>query len=98
MRSHTLFLVAGSVAAALLLTGCSEFNQKNGRGDTPIGKVDNSGAEIINMPDTFGNLATKCSHGFRVWSTTHGSSDDKTEYASQIWVERDSKCPQDGVQ
>lgn len=85
-------VIAGVVFAGGMLAACSAFDQSNGRGDTAIQNTDNSGAEIINMPDTYGNLATKCSHGFRVWSTTHGSSDDTTEYASQVWIEKDPTC------
>ena len=90
----------GYVGVVLLvaasLTACSVFNQANGRGDAKIDAKDNSGAEVVNMPDTFGNLATKCSHGNRLFSTTHGSGDDKHEYASQIWVvPADPSCPKD---
>lgn len=77
---------AAVLVAVVSLTSCGQFDQANGRGDAGIVKKDNSGAEVINMPDTYGNLATKCNHGNRVYSTTHGSGDDKMEYSSQIWV------------
>jgi hypothetical protein len=87
-----------ALAAAAALTACSAFDQANGRGDAKISGTDNSGAEIVNMPDVYGNLATKCHHGNRLYSTTHGSGDDMHEYASQIWVvPADPSCPKDAV-
>jgi predicted small secreted protein len=88
----TLFIAGVVFTSVLTLSACSGWNDANGHGDAEVKQSDSSGAEVINMPDTFGNLATKCSHGFRVWSTTHGSGNDMQAYASQIWVEKDLTC------
>lgn len=91
-------IAATAVLALASLTACSEWDNKNGRGDAAITDVDDGSAEVVNFPDVYGNLATKCSHGHRLYSTTHGSSDDTTEYASQIWViPNDPTCPKEAA-
>ena len=63
-------VVAGSLALGLG-GACDSFNSERGRGDAPIGKFDDSAAEILNFPDKFANVAHKCDgHGHRVYSTT----------------------------
>jgi hypothetical protein len=58
---------------AVTLTGCSAYNNQRGRGDAPVGPVDNSGAEVVQFPDNFANVATKCdAHGHRLFVTTRG--------------------------
>lgn len=52
--------------------------------------VDSGPAETVTMPDGFNNLATKCNHGFRIWTTYHADS----PYGSVAAV-RDLSCPQD---
>jgi hypothetical protein len=44
----------------VLITGCDAANDRNGVGDAPVGKTDESPADVINMPDGFANVATKC--------------------------------------
>jgi hypothetical protein len=51
--------------------GCDSFNSSRGRGDAPVGKFDDSAAEVVNFPDKFANVAHKCDgHGHRIYSTT----------------------------
>ncbi len=78
-----LALVVGSI------TGCDALNaDANGRGDAPVGPVDKSGAEILNFPDTYGNVATKCDgHGHRVFVNTRG---DTT--GSELVIIADKSC------
>ena len=69
-----VLLVAGLVA------GCSqEYDDKRGKGDAP--------AEVFNMPDGFGNLATKCvGHGFRAYVTTNATG------PSNVQIVEDKSC------
>ncbi|MFC9278616.1 hypothetical protein [Streptomyces collinus] len=89
-------MAAGTWAAVLLLagggllTGCSDsYNDKRGKGDAPVsGRAgDDTPAEVFNMPDGFGNLATKCvGHGFRAYVTTNASG------PSNVQIVQDKAC------
>lgn len=72
-----------AVVALVVLTGCSQdYNDKRGKGDAPVqGKQgDNTPAQVFNMPDGFGNLATKCvGHGYRAYVTTNASGPSNVE-------------------
>jgi hypothetical protein len=69
-------LVAGLVLAGTLVlgTGCGvqdRFNERRGRGDATVGRVDDSPKEVIQFPDRFSNVAHACDgHGHRVYVTT----------------------------
>lgn len=64
-------IAVGLAASALVLAGCSSFNDQRGRGDAPVQGYDDTPAEIVNFPDQFANVAHKCDgHGHRVYSTT----------------------------
>lgn len=46
-------------------------NDARGRGDAPVGSVDDEPTEVIQFPDRFSNVAHKCDgHGHRVYVTT----------------------------
>ncbi|MEU0216483.1 hypothetical protein ABZ281_15720 [Streptomyces sp. NPDC006265] len=50
------------IAAIGLVAGCSQqYDDERGKGDAPVqGRSgDNTPAEVFNMPDGFGNLATE---------------------------------------
>ncbi|MFG2573057.1 hypothetical protein [Streptomyces sp. NPDC048481] len=72
------------------LAGCSdEYNDERGKGDAPVqGKAgDDTPAEVFNMPDGFGNLATKCvGHGFRAYVTTNATG------PSNVQIVEDKSC------
>jgi hypothetical protein len=78
------------LAVGSLLAGCSqEYDDKRGRGDAPVqGKAgDDTPAEVFNMPDGFGNLATKCvGHGFRAYVTTNATG------PSNVQIVEDKTC------
>lgn len=77
--------IVGSVVAVLAMAGCSSYNDQRGRGDAPIGPFDDSPAEVINFPDRFANVASKCDgHGHRVYSTTREAA---------VTVIDDPSCP-----
>ncbi|WP_329412458.1 hypothetical protein OG802_20355 [Streptomyces sp. NBC_00704] len=82
---------AGLVLLAVgALAGCSdEYNDERGKGDAPVqGKAgDDTPAEVFNMPDGFGNLATKCvGHGFRAYVTTNATG------PSNVQIVADKSC------
>lgn len=56
-------LAVGVAIAAMVLGGCEGFREERGRGDAPVGSYNDDPADITNMPDKFGNIATKCLHG-----------------------------------
>ncbi len=88
-----LIMSATALAAAtVFLTGCAGWNNAQGRGDAPVGKIDSGTAEIMNYPDTYGNVAHKCDgHGHRVYTNTHGTNGETT--SSFIVVVTDPSCP-----
>jgi hypothetical protein len=91
MRKIVLTSVAG-LALVASLTACSGWNDSNGRGDAPVGEVNHGTAEIMNFPDTYGNVAHKCDgHGHRVFTNTHGTNGETT--SSFIVVIDDPTCP-----
>lgn len=67
-------LLIGALASGLLLGGCSvvdKANEARGRGDAPVGAIDDRPKEVIQMPDRFSNVAHACDgHGHRVFVTT----------------------------
>ena len=70
--------VFASVAVVISLSACSEYNDKRGLGDAPIGGRDDSAWDIIQAPDKFGNIATKCNPfdpGTRLYIVTHSKTD-----------------------
>ncbi len=83
--------VAGLVlVVGVLLGGCSqEYEDERGKGDAPVaGKAgDDTPAEVFNMPDGFGNVATKCvGHGFRAYVTTNATG------PSNVQIVEDKSC------
>lgn len=85
-------VLAGLACAALLFgaTACSGYNDERGWGDAPVSgkKGDDTPAEVFNMPDQFGNLATKCvGHGWRAYVTTNSSG-----HPSNLQLVEDESC------
>jgi len=68
-------LIMPAVLVVFLAAGCGYTNSRNesrGRGDAPVGKVDDSPKDIIQFPDRFGNVAHACDgHGHRIFVTTN---------------------------
>ena len=64
-------VLIGLALSAVVLVGCDSYNDKRGIGDAPVGSSQDGPAEVINFPDQFANVATKCDgHGHRIYSTT----------------------------
>jgi hypothetical protein len=53
----------------IIATSCvvDDYRDKRGKGDAPVGIVDDAPSDVANFPDGFSNIATKCigSTGFR---------------------------------
>jgi hypothetical protein len=81
-----------AVIAVALLTGAASCDKANEPfKDAPrSGTVNNDPADIIEMPDGFSNLATKCDHGNRIYTGFHGDS----KYGIGFAVPHDPTCPQ----
>lgn len=82
-------LVAVLAGLAVLSTaGCNSYNDARGRGDAPVASVDDRPAEVVNFPDRFGNVASKCdAHGHRLFVVTHEKTDPN------VVVVDDRSCP-----
>jgi hypothetical protein len=92
-RSVVAFWLAMSTLliplSLLVLVGCEDdaHNNPRGRGDAPVGPIDDTPAEVINFPDKFSNVATKCDgHGHRLYVTT------QNENGKQLSVIADPTC------
>lgn len=85
-RRHLVVALALSIGIGV--GGCSGYNEARGKGDAPIGRRDDSPAEVTNFPNGFGNVATKCSviPGKRIWMATHGGA------ARTFTIESDETC------
>jgi hypothetical protein len=74
VTKRRLAIAAAVVFLAVGLTGCSEKAREPFH-DADRGKQTNdSPADVIEMPDGFNNLATKCDNGNRIYVTFHGDS------------------------
>lgn len=75
------------------LSGCAvgkeidKRNEKRGRGDAPVGLVDDTKKDVIQFPDRFSNVAHACDgHGHRVFVTT------KSDQSRFMVVIADDSC------
>ena len=62
----------GVVALVAGTAGCSKFTEPFK--DAPTSGHDNAPALVIEMPDGFSNMATKCINGIRYTVVYHGDS------------------------
>ena len=81
-------VVFACIIAALALAGCgNKFTQPFQ--DAPrTGVVNSQPADIIDMPDGFNNVATKCDHGNRLYVSYHGDG----SYGFIATVAHDPTC------
>lgn len=88
-RQAAIMMIVVIIVAVLLiaLSGCQSYDNKRGRGDAPVGAIDDAPAEIVNMPDQYSNLATKCVHGHRIIAAT-----DNTDRINTV-IPNDPTCP-----
>jgi hypothetical protein len=79
----------GVAVALLLLAGCDATGKAAQPFDDAQVAGHNTGkADVINMPDGFSNVATKCDHGNRIYVVYHGDS----TYGSITVVAKDPTC------
>ena len=82
--------LAGLLFVLLAFTSCGvndRLNESRGRGDAPIGSVDDGAKEVIQFPDRFSNVAHACDgHGHRVFVTS------QTDSGRQMEVVDDESC------
>lgn len=78
------------LASALALTGCAaEWSR-----DAPRAAADEiSAARVIQMPDGFSNIATKCVDGLRYSTIYHYSSSEAGGSYGALSVVADPACP-----
>lgn len=70
MKNRSKQTIAAAAVTVVAASGCARAMEEFR--DAPIGRRDDSPADVINMPDGFSNLATKCdpyTKGVRVYVT-----------------------------
>jgi hypothetical protein len=82
----TTHLAVAAAATALLLSGCAKANEPFK--DAPTSGRNDSPAEVIEMPDGFSNLASKCDGPNRVYVVFHGDS----KYGTVAVAPNDPRC------
>lgn len=83
-------LIAFAAATVLLASSC-DWDDKVSEPfrDAPRSPDTNSGpAAVVEMPNGFSNVATKCDHGNRIYIAYHGDS----PYAAIAVVPNDGSC------
>ncbi len=82
--------IVAAVALMVVLGGCSakdKLDESRGRGDAPVGVVDDERKDVIQFPDRFSNVAHSCDgHGHRVYVTT------KSDQSRFLAVIDDASC------
>ena len=75
MKRSTKAVAAIALAGGLLLSSaCGTDKMTEGFKDAQRGSVNDSPADTVTFPDGFSNIATKCDHGNRIYSTFHGDN------------------------
>ncbi|MFL6077967.1 MAG: hypothetical protein ACJ73S_31770 [Mycobacteriales bacterium] len=95
LRRNLPRVAAGlAVLAALVLTaaGCGDKANEPFRDAPRSDTTNSSAAEVIEMPDGFNNLASKCDGPNRVYVTYHGDR----AYGSVAVVPNDPRCTRGG--
>ena len=79
-----------TVNVALVLTSCgADSRLTEGLQDADVGTRNTAPADLINMPDGFANVATKCDNGNRIYVVRDASSNPRVG----IWgVAGDPTC------
>lgn len=87
--SAQLSIVAVAATLVATLTGCGTGKISEPFRDAPRGATNSAPADVIEMPDGFSNVATKCDHGNRVYVIFKSDS----PYGALAVVAQDPKCP-----
>jgi hypothetical protein len=89
-RTVKISVVLLTLGFALLLSGCGAKQQEQFH-DADRGTENSAPADTIAMPDGYGNLATKCDHGNRVYVLFHNDA----PYGAVAVVPNDLTCPKE---
>lgn len=88
-RTFATIVAAGALVSSVGACGFLEDRKSNrGRGDTGVVEVDGTEAWVIEMPDGFANIATKC-----IWEGVRAFSGTGSE-GKGIAVLADPECEQ----
>lgn len=90
LREHVAWWVIAAcflVAVALLLSSCAQKAQEPFK-DAPVSQHNDDPAAVINMPDGFSNVASKCDGPNRVYVVFHGDS----KYGTVAVAPNDPRC------
>jgi len=85
MKKFAISITAAALLA-LTLTGCGKATEQFK--DAPVSSHDDSAATVLNFPDGFSNVATKCDGPNRVYVIFHN---DKPYGAISV-VPNDPRC------
>jgi len=88
LRRSALGLAAGLAALLVTAVACGDKAHEPFRDSGRTRTTNSSPAEVIEMPDGFNNLASKCDGPNRVYVTYHGNS----AYGSVAVVPNDPRC------
>ena len=91
VRRHGMGALIGAILVfvAVALPGCSQKYQEPFKDAPQDGKHDSTPAKIIEMPDGFSNLASKCVGGVRYTVAYHGDH----PYGAVNTLGGDNGCP-----
>lgn len=72
-------IIAAGVAIPIIMIGSflgiDERNTARGRGDAPVGRVNNEARDVYQMPDRFSNFAIVCDkYGNAIYTNTRGNA------------------------
>lgn len=81
-------LIVAAVVATLSMSGCSWEKTTEPFKDAPVSGHNSDPAEVVEMPDGFNNVATKCDGPNRVYTIYHADSG----YGSVAVVANDPRC------
>ncbi len=87
-RTHRRAAVLSAAAVLALTAGCGIDKAAEPFRDAPVAGHDDRPADIINLPDGFSNVATKCDGPNRLYVAYHGDSG----YAAVAVVAGDPRC------
>src|SRR4029453_4331946 len=85
-----VLILLAIVIMTIGLSGACSGKQLERYNDAPVGVQNTGPADVMNMPDGFSNVATKCDHGNRVYVIFHNDA----AYGSVAVVAKDPTCPQ----
>jgi hypothetical protein len=85
-RGRKIAAATGALLLVGVLAGCGKVVEPYN--DAPVKGQNKTPAEVLNMPDGFSNVATKCDHGNRVYVAFHGDS----AYGAVAVVANDPSC------